>query len=147
MKKIVFSATVWMMALTISAQPGMGQRPMMQDRMEAQRVAYITQKLDLTSSEAAIFWPIYNEYRNKQQELRRANFPERGPQNLSDADAEKAIEKHLAMEEQLLQLKREYYGKLRSVISPGKLVRLMPAEMEFNRSVLERVRERMGQRD
>ncbi len=34
----------------------------MQSRIESQKIAFITQKLDLSPSEAQQFWPIYNEY-------------------------------------------------------------------------------------
>lgn len=34
-------------------------------KLEAQRIAYITNKLDLSSEESIKFWPVYNEYSKK----------------------------------------------------------------------------------
>ena len=41
------------------------------ERIEAMRIAYITEKLDLGSDEAKIFWPVYNSYEQEQKELRQ----------------------------------------------------------------------------
>lgn len=152
MNKLFFSMLALLMMTSLNAQPEPGPEPgpgrqMMQERIESQRIAYITQKLELTPDESTKFWPIYNEYRAKEQELRKAARPEGGVRDLSDADAEKVIEQHFATEEKLLDLKREYYGKLKSAIPAHKIARLVPVEMEFNRMVLEHIRDRMGQRD
>lgn len=146
MKQYLFSLALMMTVSLAFAQPG-ARAEMIQERVEAQRVAFLTQKLALTPDESARFWPIYNEYRDKQQELRRSSRPETALRNMSDAEAEKLIEQHFAMEENMLRLKKEYYQKLKTAIPPKKIAMLAPAEMEFNRSVLEKIRERVGSRD
>src|SRR6187402_2660825 len=40
------------------------------EQIRAMKVAFFTTELDLTSSEAEKFWPIYNVYDDKQFELR-----------------------------------------------------------------------------
>jgi len=152
MNKIISSlVALMMMSLAVAAQPGGPRGEMMQERMESQRVAFITQKLQLTPDEAAKFWPIYNEYRDKQQQLRRSAMADRieggFPADMSDAEANNLIAKQFAMEENLLSLKREYYDKLKSAIPPRKIAQLNPIEMEFNRTVLEHIRDRMGDRN
>ena len=37
----------------------------MQERIKAQKVAFITERLDLSSKEAQKFWPIYNAFEDK----------------------------------------------------------------------------------
>ena len=41
------------------------------EKIEAMKVAFITQKLDLSSKEAQVFWPLYNDYQDKLQALRK----------------------------------------------------------------------------
>ena len=41
--------------------------------MQALKIAFITQRLDLTSAEAEKFWPIYNEYEVEINNLRISN--------------------------------------------------------------------------
>ncbi len=41
------------------------------DKIQAARVAYITDQLALTPAEAERFWPIYREFAQKRNELRQ----------------------------------------------------------------------------
>lgn len=41
------------------------------DRVQAQRVAFITEKIDLTSKEAQKFWPVFNEYEKEERKIRK----------------------------------------------------------------------------
>ena len=145
MNRILSSLMVLMMTTMLYAQPGV-RREMMQDRVEAQRIAFITQKLQLTPDEATKFWPVYNEYKEKQQDIRRSAVPERNIMDVTDAEAARIIEQHFATEESILRLKREYYDKLKNAIPPRKIARLAGVEMEFNRNVLEQIKERMQDR-
>ena len=43
----------------------------MLEKMESMRVAFLTNKLDLTTDESTRFWPVYNEYSRKRMELRK----------------------------------------------------------------------------
>jgi hypothetical protein len=125
--------------LSLYAQPSYMSKET-RERIEAQRVAFITQHLNLTSSEAEKFWPIYNEYKNGLKDMRddfeRPNF-----ETLTDDEANTLIEKHLQQEERKLELKRTMLTKLSKVVSPTKVVMLQKAEMEFNRELLRRAQE------
>src|ERR1035437_4885758 len=45
--------------------------PMRKEKMESMKIAFLTQKLDLTPDEAQKFWPVYNEFQKKREELRK----------------------------------------------------------------------------
>jgi DNA polymerase elongation subunit (family B) len=50
-----------------------GKKERFREKLEAQRIAYITNKLDLSSEESIKFWPVYNEYSKKRLEIRKEN--------------------------------------------------------------------------
>jgi hypothetical protein len=145
MKKSLFTLALMMTAMCIYAQPG-ARGEMMREHMESQRVAFMTQKLALTPDESAKFWPLYNAYRDQQQKLRLDARADQRAGELSEADAEKLIESQFSTEENMLKLKREYYGKFKSAIPASKIARLSHVEMEFNRNVLEKIRDRREDR-
>src|SRR5687768_4964201 len=62
----------WMAPLMAQAPAG-GDKPAPsgQERVRALKVAFITQKLNLTSEEAEKFWPIYSEYQDKRDVVRQ----------------------------------------------------------------------------
>ena len=60
MKRILLILTV-----LISALPGLGAQDKgkkdCHDKWKAEKIAYLTDALDLTSAEAEKFWPVYNK--------------------------------------------------------------------------------------
>ncbi len=124
---------------------GMAQRPgplkqESKERIEAQRVAFITQKLSLSPDEAAKFWPVYNENKTAIKNL-RDDIERPDLMSVSDDEATTIIERHFQMEQKKLELKRTLFTRLRTVISPRKILMLHAAEREFNRELLRRANE------
>jgi hypothetical protein len=123
----------------VRAQPG----PLTSEgrqRIESQRIAFITQRLHLSPDEATRFWPVYNEYRDALKDM-RDDFERPDLEAISDEDASKVIEQHLQMEQKRLDLKRNLVTRLRPVISPRKILLLHAAENEFNRELLRKAQE------
>jgi len=60
-------------AAAVVAQPKMGDRADLEqkkEKIEAIKVAYLTEELELTVAESQAFWPVYNELRKKEHALR-----------------------------------------------------------------------------
>lgn len=129
------------------------QRPN-QDRMKAFKTAYLTDQLDLTSSEAEKFWPIYNYFDNKLKSLRKKERSEvfskvrnGGIEALTDSEAIALIDKMLEMKTTELQYRKELVKDLLKVLSPKKIIKLNRAEEEFKKILLERLKQHRGKRN
>jgi len=129
------------------------QRPN-QDRMKAFKTAYLTDQLDLTSSEAEKFWPIYNYFENKLKSLRKKERSEvfskvrnGGIEALTDSEAIALIDKMLEMKTTELQYRKELVKDLLKVLSPKKIIKLNRAEEEFKKMLLERLKQHRGKRN
>ena len=78
------TSIIWMLIITLTgmttnsafSQIDQG-RGNLQERIDAQRVAFITEKVNLTPEEAQVFWPLYNRYRNQLEGLRAARTPDK----------------------------------------------------------------------
>lgn len=123
------------------------------DQIKALKVAFITNELSLSSEEAAKFWPIYNEFEEKQHEVRLQKvkvFLERMDNSdidkLSDKDALNLIAKIENNEEELFQAKKKYLNSIKTVLPPIKVLKLKKAEEEFNRKLLQQYREKSFRR-
>lgn len=116
------------------------------EKMEAQRVAFITQSLNLTPDEAKVFWPVYNEFDTKRHELKKS-FRESG--DLSKADIDKLTEKEASQildnqiveSQKFLDLRKEYHAKFKSVLPAVKVLKLYDAEREFQKMLMEKMRQ------
>jgi len=111
-------------------------------RIEAQKIAFFTKILDLTPSESEKFWPLYNEYSDKERSL-RANFNKNKPgKGMSEKEADDVINFYFDNEQQKLSLKKNYYDKFKMILPSTKVVKLHFAENKFKRKLLKKIKNR-----
>lgn len=109
----------------------------------ALKVAFITNKLPLTSSEAEKFWPIYNTYEDKQFELKHEKslvflkkMDDEALSKMSEKEAATLLAKMESTEEEIFQMRKKLFISLKPILSQVKLIKLKKAEEEFNRKLL-----------
>ncbi len=117
--------------------------------IKAQKTAYITTKLGLTSEEAQRFWPIYNEFDEARDKLRKEmrDLMKGGRKEgtkLTEAEAEAMLTKGLQLRQKEIDLERTYKDRFVKALGAVRTVELHKAERDFQREVLRRYRERQG---
>lgn len=132
----------------IFAQGG-GGRQEKRENIEAMKIAFITNKLDLTPQEAQQFWPLYNQYNDKTVELRkkrrqdnreaRQNFDE-----LSDKEVEQLVNNDIAIRQKELDLQKEYNEKFKAVLPIKKVAKLYAAEEQFKVVLINKLKDRQA---
>ena len=113
------------------------------DKINALRVAFLTEKMDLSSNESERFWPIYNDQKKDLKALRQEYKPSKKPERMNNNEALEFLERQVELEGKILALKEQYIQRYIDVIPATKLVMLRPAEGEFNKMVLNRVKNQM----
>lgn len=131
--------------------PGFGQGRRADVRMEAiesRRIAHITNALSLNPAEARLFWPVYNEYLAKAEQLNAENraWQQRVNQiqSMSEKEAAEIAEREVRRMEEAAALKRQYHEKLKDILSARKIAQLYEAERSFNRMLFRQTQERQG---
>lgn len=115
---VIFVSFSWVKAQDVSETR--------REKVEALKIAFITQKLQLTPDEAQKFWPVYNQYENEIRSLQLDN--KNGP----------ALEN----EEKLLNIRKKYSPAFEKVIGPQKLNTLFNAERDFRTLLIRRLQNR-----
>ncbi len=141
----LFLAFFLSFSLVAMAQPPEGRPPRDRPdgkRIEALRIAYITEKLQLTSAEAQVFWPVFNEYQAKLKEARKQSRLDELNDNSSDADIEKAAAAYFDAETRIIALQKEYFVQLKKVLPLKKVAKLYKIEREFKARLLEHIGKR-----
>lgn len=108
------------------------------DKVEALRVAYINENVELTSSEVEKFWPVYNEYNDKIKAIRRnlrQSYKNR-TENLSEKESEQLYILFVQSKQAEADVHRVYNEKLKAIIGVKKMVKLHVAEEEFRKKVI-----------
>ena len=140
MQKTLFFIILLSFSSLALAQPEGGKRG---EKLEALRIAFITERLSLTAAEAQVFWPVYNEQHTKQKEIRnQAKDLTKTSDTATDAEMEKAIAAHFDTEQRILNLQKEYYAQLKKVLPVRKIMKLHHAEREFKNRILEQIGDR-----
>lgn len=112
------------------------------ERIKAEKVAFITDKLDLSSEEAQVFWPVYNEYWKESQKAHGATMkafrettPKKG-ETITDAELEAKLDAYIkaaAAEQKVLET---YHPKFKKVLPLEKVAKLYQAEEAFRMKMI-----------
>ena len=126
------------------------QDPKVRSKIQAARVAYITDQLQLTPEEAEKFWPIYREFSEKRKALRVQLHQAKvnpDPNKTTEQNDQAIVEQHLEVKQKELNLEKDYSARLLKVISAQKLRTLPDAERRFRQMILEQIQRRQQQQE
>ena len=144
------SLKIWVTVLLIgSMSVAFGQHRPDRDKIKTLKVAFITERLSLTSSEAQSFWPIYNKYEADRHNLRKEEWQEvwdklSAMDNISEKEALVLLNKHLALEDEQEKLDKAFLQKLSKIITAKKTLLLMKAEEDFKKQLIKQSHQRQG---
>lgn len=122
------------------------------ERIEAQKVAYLTRELNLTPEEAQQFWPVYNEFSEKREAIIKTNrdqmrrLKEMDISGISEKEAEEIADQQLVHAQKMLDLRKAYHSQFKAILPAIKVLKLYKAEEDFKRLLLDRLRGRHGKR-
>ena len=139
MKKIVTILMLVVASIGATAQ----QQDEVLKKIESAKIALITERLNLTPEQAQQFWPIYNEFYDRQKEIRSVFNEARkniDPQKATDAENKRLLELGMQVKENQLKLEKEYTDRMLSVITSRQMVELRRAESDFRNMLVERLR-------
>jgi len=140
---------LFIVTLSAFGQSGRSER---HAKIKALKVAFITEKLNLSELEAQKFWPVYNAFDDKTSkikfhDIRKIRYELReSADNLTDEQANNLLNRFIEAEDKLHKERVALVKKLRKVISAKKIILLKSAEDDFNRKMLEQYKKRREQR-
>lgn len=145
MKKIILLLMVACISLSALAQKGTGNKLDNKEQIENFKIAYIADKLSLSTSQSQLFWPLYNEYETAVREVmgerreihRKIN---QSSSTISDVNG------WLNAEARIVEVRRSYVSRFLEVISAEQIAKLLAAEEDFKQELVRSIR-RGGQLD
>ena len=149
MKKVTTTFLILFLfcSLGVSAQ---GKKPL-KDRVDAMKIGFLTDGLNLTPEEAKTFWPVYNMYSDDLDKLRkdrreniinaRENFDD-----MSDADLEKTVDNEIIFRQNELEILKKYHPQFKKILPIKKVAKLYKSEEDFKRRLLDMIQDRREDR-
>ena len=146
LKNIYILSFLMLAYLTGSAQGRPGGENF-REKLRAQKVAYLTSKVDLTQDEAIKFWPVFFQYEKELYSERIEFLDDVKLSNISDADADQKLNSFLEYKEKQLRLERKYIVKFKEILPSAKVLKIMHYDNEFRRELLERIKRRVDRKE
>jgi len=146
MKFLRFGFSFCLLSIILSSGYNQAQTLDKRARLNAHRIAFFTDKLQLSTEEAQQFWPVYNEY----QKLKSQIIEERKKtslhfiqnfRTLADKEIEELTDKYIQSFNQETELLVEYYEKFKQVLPIRKVMRLYQAENQYKNFLLRQIRD------
>ena len=119
-----------------------------QEKLEAARIALITERLSLTPEQAQAFWPLYNEYAEQRREIQMEYRQSRQGldiNNLSEDQQRAVLKGRMEEKQRQLNLENQYAERMLGVINARQMMALKKAEDDFRGMILRRLEQRQQQ--
>ncbi len=125
------------------------------EKLKREKIAFISNRLHLTSSEAESFWPIYNEYEEKSGEIheekRKILRLLKLIDQMGDKEAYNKMRELLNLETKHAKLRLGYLAKFAGVLDKKRAARVYIIEEKWKRALLKKLHKKGphggGQRD
>ena len=126
-----------------------GQRRPDREKIKTLKVAFITERLDLSSSEAEAFWPAYNAHQKLMNSFRRTERSEIREKlgnidAISNQETEELLDKFMKLEEEKQKERKSFLAEIKTSIGAKKTILLIKAEADFKRRLIKQYRNKKG---
>jgi hypothetical protein len=144
MKK-VFSIIICLMLFSINAVKGQEQTD--NEKLTAYKIAFFTQRLDLTPAEAEKFWPVYNDYSARKSKLQidrisMIRYATQNEANMSEAELSETADKLARTFVDEASLVATFSNDLKKALPPAKVIRLFQIENQYKQQLLRELNQR-----
>jgi len=140
---------MWIILLfSICSVVAVAQRgPEVRDKkVQAYRTAVFTEVLNLTPSEAEGFWPVFNEYLDKREEIQAQLKPTAQLDGMNDNEVDEYVKKYFELRQRELDLEKDLGQRLRKVLPLRKIAKIPVAEREFREALVKKLQENRQKR-
>ena len=136
---VLLSVSVILLASSIKVSAQFGNKGDWKERMQSEKIAFLTMEMGITPEEAQVFWPVYNQVDKERDEAIRRVF--RSYKAVEDAVAagksekelNKLLDEHLAALKAQGEVEQKAYKDYAKVLPTEKLAKLYVAEEKFRR--------------
>jgi len=142
MIRIIILGLLITSSITLQAQE---KRDKVRERIESKKIAFLSDKLELTPEEAQGFWPVYNEFHKSMREARPHMRGERS--EIDDVSASTMLDDMIINEQKAIDLKKEYVEKFKKIIGPKKTLLLLRYDRKFKEDMIRNIKDRIRDKE
>ena len=116
-----------------------------EEKLKEEKVAFFNQKLDLTTQESEDFWPVYNEYWKRKNQIyddkRTAmKYCSKNIDEMTNEEIIKYADMYINFQKQESELLIEFNEKFKKVLPPKKVFVFYKTDYEFKTYLLQQIK-------
>ncbi len=142
---MVAAAMLWMAQVSSAQEKGDQEKG---ERIQQLKIAFISERLDLSREQAEKFWPIFNDFDGQKMNIRKQlkDFHKKMKDGIvAEKELTDAINKMTELRTQEAQVDKQLLLEVLPVIGADKTQRLIGLEEDFRKKLMDKFREkRMG---
>ena len=137
---IVFYALIFFTQFTF----GQAERPL--EKLESMRIAFFTERLALSPTEAEKFWPVYRDFNNRKEKINEEKrslfrYVIKNMDYLTEKEINEALDKHLTLQKEETNLSENFNKKFLEILPPNKVLKIYITENQFKAYILTQIRD------
>jgi hypothetical protein len=116
------------------------------ERIKAMKIAFITERLELSTGEAEKFWPVYNDYENRKHKIMKEirdlrKYYTENQESIGEKEQLELLDKFIKLQKEDAELLPSYHEKFIEVLPPQKVMKLYISEIQFRNYLLQKLRD------
>ena len=122
------------------------------EKLQAEKIAFLTMEIGLTPQEAQVFWPVYNEINEeKDQAMYEAikyywEMSKAIEAGKPEKEIKTLLDKYLEAQEKQRKIDNDAADKYKKVLPTAKIAKLYIGEEKFRRLNIRKLRDMQGQK-
>lgn len=122
------------------------------EKLQAEKIAFLTMEIGLTPQEAQVFWPVYNEINEeKDQAMYEAikyywEMSKAIEAGKPEKEIKTLLDKYLEAQEKQRKIDNDAADKYKKVLPTAKVAKLYIGEEKFRRLNIRKLRDMQGQK-
>ena len=140
-KRLLFILVLFCGIFTQASAQAQGKRG---EKIKKARQEYIKKRLNLTPDQDKKFWVVYEAYIDEHQAINRAKKQmrlEMPSLTATDEQLNASIQEMLDLKQKEIDTEKSYIPKFKAIISVRQLVEMYSASKDFNKLLLDKLKE------
>jgi hypothetical protein len=138
MKKIISTLIISLFAVVAFSQNSNDYLEVQREVLKTEKKALVAEAMQLTEDESTVFWPLYNEYNEKQYVLDTKIFNlvikfSEEYETLTDEQALDLWHESLSIRSEIFKLEKSYLKKFQKIMSGKRVLRYFQVESKIDK--------------
>lgn len=145
-KLIILSVAVLLSSISVTSQARQAWENDWKEKLQSEKIAFLTMEMDITPQEAQVFWPVYNQVEKEkdaalQEAIKTHKALAAAVESNNSTQIATCLDNYIKAQEKLRDLESKAAEEYRKALPVEKVAKLYIAEEKFRRQHIRKLHE------